>query len=171
MKTHSNLTRAERINKLVANKRTDIVLVLENLEDEKNLSMILRSAEAFGLQKIIVVSDKKPKLPKGPTSGAFKWLEIEYSKTIGPILSSLKKQGFLLIGALVDPAAPSLWNSNLVGKIALVMGNESKGLSAKAQKKSDQNLYLPMYGLTESLNVSVATGIFLYEIIRQKENK
>jgi len=170
MKTHANLTRTERIEHLKKQRRSDVALVLENLDDEKNIAMILRTAESFGVGKIYIIhSHKKPKLLLKESSGAIKWLKIVYFDSIFECLDGLKKEGFKSYGALVNPEAAILWEQKFKGKVALVMGNESKGLTEEAQKLVDNNLYLPMFGLTESLNVAMSTGIFLYEIIRQKE--
>ncbi len=171
MKTYSNLTREERIKKVLDQRRTDLALVLEDLSEDQNISAILRTAEAFGVGKVAIIysNTKKPHLSKNISSGASKWLEIEYFKSTTSCLKSLKKSGFQIIGSLVDPEAKVLWGQSFKGKVAILVGNEAKGMSQKAQKLVDQNIYLPMFGLTESLNVSACAGIFLYEVIRQRE--
>ena len=170
MKNYSELNREERIKKVMELRRSDLCLVLENLVEDQNISAILRTAEAFGAGQVCIIRDgKKPQLSKGVSSGASKWLNIKHYKSTKPCFTALKKQGYKLIGALVDPKSKVLWDKKYTGKIAVVVGNEPHGLSEIAQKLVDENIYLPMYGLTESLNVSVAAGIFLYEVIRQKE--
>lgn len=171
MKTHSNLTRQQRIEKVMVARREDIVLVLENLSEDLNISAILRTAEGFGIGQICLIHPRgaKPKLSKSASSGATKWLEIKYYTSTKICLSQLKKQGFKIMGALVDPTAQLIWDQSFTGKIAILVGNEAEGLSPDAQKLVDKNVYLPMFGLTESFNVGVAAGIFLYEVIRQKE--
>lgn len=171
MKRYGDLNRSDRIEKAIKVRRKDLALVLENLAEDQNISAILRTAEAFGVGLVcIIYSNSKPKLSKGISSGAVKWLEIKYFKTIRLCFNFLKNKGFTMIGALVDPGAKVIWEENFMKKMAIVVGNESRGLSEAAQKSVDENIYLPMLGLTESLNVSVAAGIFLYEAIRQKEN-
>jgi tRNA (guanosine-2'-O-)-methyltransferase len=171
MKTYSNLTREERIKKVMKQRRSDFCLVLENLQEEQNISAIVRTTEAFGVGLVCIIhqKDKKPKLSKGVSSGASKWLNIEYFTSTKKCFQSLKTKGYQLIGALVNPESEVLWNQDFSGKVAIVVGNEPQGLSKDAQKLVDKNIYLPMFGLTESLNVSVAAGIFLYEVIRNKE--
>ncbi len=170
MKTHKELTRGERIKKIISQRRKDVCLVLEDLSDEKNIAMILRTAESFSISKVyIIYSGKKPKLLNKESSGAKKWLEIEFFNDVKVCFKELKKHKFKIYGALVDPSAEVLWKEKFSGKVALCLGNEGSGLSQTAQNLADKNLYLPMFGLTESLNVSVSAGIFLYEIIRQKE--
>lgn len=151
-------------------RRHNLCLVLENLSEDQNISAILRTAEAFGVGSVCIIhpKDRKPKISKGITSGAYKWLNVVYYTSTRVCLSALKRSQFKLVGALVDPDAKVLWKQKFTGKVAVVVGNEAKGLTETAQKLVDQNLYLPMVGLTESLNVSVAASIFLYEVIRKK---
>lgn len=171
MKTYSNLTREERIKKIMDLRRKDLCLVLENLAEDTNISAILRTAEAFGIDQICIIhpKGKKSKISKGASSGAAKWLDIKSYTSTKVCLNNLKKEKFKIFGALVDPEAHILWEEEFSGKVAIVVGNEANGITKVAQKLVDKNIYLPMFGLTESLNVSVSAGIFLYEVIRQKE--
>jgi tRNA (guanosine-2'-O-)-methyltransferase len=172
MKTHNDLTREERISKVMEQRKSDFCLILENLSEDQNISAILRTAEAFGVGLVcIIYSDKKPKLSKGVSSGASKWLNIEYFKSVTACVKRVKGEGYRVIGALVDPEAEVLWEEDFMGKVAILVGNEAKGMTPKAQKLVDKNIYLPMLGLTESLNVSVSAAVFLYEVLRQKEIK
>lgn len=171
MKRFSELPRQERIDKVMELRRDDFALILENLAEPTNISAILRTAEAFGVGRVYIVhtDQKKPRLSMNTSSGATKWLNVEYFSSITECVQTLKSEGFIIIGALVDPNAKVLWEEKYSGKVAIVMGTEVSGMSEEAQKVVDHNIYLPMFGLTESLNVSVAAGIFLYEVIRQKE--
>ncbi len=166
------LSRAERIERVIEKRYQNLCLVLENLAEEQNISAILRSAEAFSVGQVCIIysKGKKPKLSKGVSSGAAKWLNIKYYTSTKKCFHELKTDHYQLIGALVDPQAKILWEEKFRDKVAIVVGNESHGLSEEAQSLVDKNIYLPMLGLTESLNVSVAAGIFLYEVIRSKEN-
>lgn len=172
MKTYSNLDRGDRIKKVMEKRRGDLCLILENLSEDLNISAILRTAEGFGVGLVCIVHPRcvKPKISKNTSSGAVKWLEIEYSTSTKQCLKKLKKRGFKIIGALVDPEAKVLWEQKFSGKVAILVGNEASGISNDAKKLVDENIYLQMYGLTESLNVSAAAAIFLYEVIRQKES-
>ncbi len=169
MKTHSDLTREQRITKVMEKRRTDLCLVLENLTEDQNISAILRTAESFGVGLVCIITDKSIKLSKKISSGATKWLTIKKYKSTKACLNALKKEGYQIIGALVDPGAKILWEQKYTRKVAILVGNEAKGMSDEAIKLVDQNIYLPMFGLTESLNVSVAAALFLYEVVRQKE--
>lgn len=170
MKIHAGLTRQERINLIQSSRQPDVALILENLSEERNISAILRSAEGFGIGQIYLIHplDKKPRLSKNISSGATKWLQINYSTDLESVIQSLRSQGFRIFGSYVDPDSTQLPDADLSGKVAIVIGNEAQGMSQAAVDLVDQNLYIPMFGLTESFNVSVATGIFLYEITRQR---
>lgn len=151
-------------------RKNDLTLILENLNEDINIQAILRTAEAFGVGLVCIIYDeKKPRLSGGAASGASKWLNIEFFTDTKDCIKSLKKKGYLVVGALVNPESDILWEQDFSGKVAVLMGNEVQGMSEEAQKLVDKNIYLPMLGLTESLNVSVSAGIFLYEVIRQKE--
>ncbi len=171
MKNFGDLPRQERIDKVMSLRRPDMALVLEDLIEDQNISAIIRTAEAFGIGKIYIIDsqNRRPHLSSNVSSGATKWMEIEKFDDVGKCFKALKKEKYTLVGALVDPQSDILWEQDFSGKIAVVMGCEPKGLSETAQKLMDKNIYLPMFGLTESLNVSVAAGIFMYEVIRQKE--
>jgi tRNA (guanosine-2'-O-)-methyltransferase len=130
----------------------------------------LRTAEGFGVGRVCIIpNEKKPKLSMNTSSGATKWLQVEYFDSVKECISELKVGGFKVFGALVDPEAEVLWNQDFSGKVAVLVGNEAQGMSEESKELVDQNIYIPMFGLTESLNVSVAAGMFLYEVIRQKE--
>lgn len=170
MKNFADLTREERIQKAMQNRKDDFALVLENLNEDINIQAILRTAEAFGVGLVcIIYNEKKPRTSGNATSGAHKWLNVEFFENTKECVKYLKKKGFQIIGALVDPKAQVLWNQDFKEKVAILVGNEVNGMSEEAQSLVDKNVYLPMTGLTESLNVSVSAGIFLYEVIRQKE--
>lgn len=172
MKIFPNLKREARIAKVMEQRRKNLALVLENLSEDLNISAILRTAEGFGVGQVLIVytKGKKPKLSKAASKGGSKWLNIKFYTSITSCLKQLKREGFKIIAAVVDPSLKNLiWNTKFSQKVAIMVGNESQGLSKKAQNLADKKVYLPMFGLTESLNVSVAAAIFLYEVIRQKE--
>lgn len=170
MKTHAYLTRDQRIAKVMTSRKNDFCLVLEKLNEDQNIQAILRTAESFGVGLVCIIhSEKKPRLSGGAASGASKWLNVEYFSETKKCITYLKKKGFVVIGALVNPESDILWEEDFSKKVAIVVGNEVSGMSEEAQQLVDRNIYLPMIGLTESLNVSVSAGIFLYEVIRQKE--
>src|SRR5258708_1849283 len=105
MKTYSNLNREERIKKIMEQRRKDLCLVLENLSEDLNISAILRSAEGFGVGQIFIIhpEGKKPKLSRNTSSGASKWLEVQFFTSTKECLKVIKKMGFKIIATAVDP--------------------------------------------------------------------
>lgn len=171
MKTYSDLDRSERVERVMQSRRGDLCLVLEDLSEDLNISAILRTAEGFGVGLVCVIyTGDKPKISKGASAGAYKWLKVRYYRDGGECIAELRKEGFTVVGAVVDPEAKVLREQDFTKKVAIVVGNESRGLSEGMVGLVDEMVYIPMYGLTESLNVSVAAGIFLYEAVRQKRN-
>lgn len=171
MKNFSDLTRQERIEKVMSLRRQDLAIVLEDLAEERNAAAIIRTAEGFGVGKVYIVQSAhmKTRVSRNVSSGAVKWMEIEYFDSIESCMAKLREEGFKVYGAFVDPNSKQLWEGKFEGKVAIIVGNEPNGMSETAQRLVDENLYIPMYGLTESFNVSVSAAICLYEVIRQKE--
>ncbi len=170
MKNYSYLSREDRISKALENRNKNLVLVLENLSEELNISAILRTTEGFGIGRVFIINSagKRPRLSSNVSSGASKWLDITYYSSSSECLSKLKEEGFIIYGTYVNPTANNLLTTRFEGRIALVMGNESQGISEEVINLADHLVYLPMQGLTESFNVSVAAALFLYEILRQR---
>lgn len=173
MKTFANLTRVQRIEKIKSMRRTDLAVILENLAEEQNISAILRTVEGFGIDKVFIVhiEGKKPKISKNVSSGAVKWLDISFFTDINSCIKQVKKDGFKVYATMVDPEAHNLWSTEFTDKVAIMVGNEAQGVSEEGAKLADQKVYLQMFGMTESFNVSVAAALFLYEAVRQKEIK
>jgi tRNA (guanosine-2'-O-)-methyltransferase len=164
----------------VLNERTrHITVVLENIYQSQNASAAVRTCECMGIQDIHIVEDTaKYQLNVRVLKGADKWLNIERYRSKGVnntevCFSTLRKQGYKILVA--DPAADgvSIDDVNVQeNKIALVFGNELNGASSFALEKSDQKVKIPMYGFTESLNISVSVAICLNTLLgklRQSE--
>ncbi len=142
------------------------VLVLDHLHDPHNFGAILRTAEVFGVQVVIYAKDRQAQLT--PTvvqvsSGAVSHLKLVRVSNIAQSIQSLKKRGYLVIGA--DEKSPiSVADYRPNGPAALVLGNEGEGLSRLVQELVDQSVSIPMHGKVESLNVSVAAGILIWTL-------
>ncbi len=162
-------TRKERIAKVKKQRQKNVVLVLENIKDERNISPIIRSAECFGIPHVFVIYNaKKPALSLRASKGGSKWIKVTFYKERNLCFAKLKAENYKIVSLVVDPTLTPLWDVNLNEKIALIMGNEAQGVSEETQKESDKNVFIPMLGITESLNVSAATAITLYEVTRQR---
>ena len=147
-----------------------LLLIAENLEKPGNLGTILRTADATGVDAVIVPRHGAAGL--GPTvskvaAGAAEQLSFAPVANIGRVLAWFADYGIRCIGTS-DKADSSLFEADLSGSVALVMGREHTGLSKGIASRCDTLVSLPMQGVVSSLNVSVATGICLYEIVRQR---
>ncbi|MCR4962619.1 MAG: 23S rRNA (guanosine(2251)-2'-O)-methyltransferase RlmB [Firmicutes bacterium] len=146
-----------------------LLLLLDDIEDPHNLGAILRTALAAGATGAIV--PKRNAAPLNDTvmrtsAGAVNYLPVARVSNLTQTIEELKKQGFWIIGG--DMQGQCLWQVDMSGPIALVMGSEGKGLSPLVRKHCDFIASIPMQGQVGSLNVSVAAGILLYEAARKR---
>lgn len=169
--------RREKIEQVVKKRQRGLVVVLEDIHDPHNAEAIFRSCDAFGVQEVYLIFDKEQawnpqKVGKQSSSSANKWLTFHIFRSVDLCIAELQKEGYVCIGTSLDGASHSIFSNVLMGeKIALFVGNEHRGLSEKALHLVDETYTIPMRGMVESLNVSVATAIFLYEITRVREKK
>lgn len=159
---------------LIETKLTDdkplLVLILDGIQDPHNLGACLRTADAAGVDAVTVPRHGAAGL--GPTvskvaAGAAENIPFAVVPNTGRVLAWLQEYGVTVIGTS-DAADASLYDGDLSGPIALVMGREDEGLRKQIAERCDRLVSLPMQGAVSSLNVSVATGICLYEILRQR---
>ena len=161
---------AERGEKLLAvlARRTDkLLLVLHDLHDPHNLSAILRTAEAFGLQHVVLSGFSPEGLNPQVALGAERWLTVQRAGDAGSLLAGLKSSGFAVAASVLCEGAVSLEEYEPPGKVALVLGNEHEGLGEPWISGSDVRLTIPLQGFAGSLNVSVAAGIFIAGLLRK----
>lgn len=162
--------RIERITTVLRHRQPDVTVVLENIHDPHNVSAILRSADATGVLRVelLYTQEKFPKIGKKSSSSANKWVERRNHRSVEECYRTLHKEGFLVYATHLGPAAVSLYELDLTGRVALVFGNEHRGVSDEAAQKADGNFQIPMLGMIQSLNVSVACAVSLYEMLRQR---
>lgn len=155
---------------VLAAGRDVLLLVLDGVQDPHNLGACLRTAEAAGVDLVIICKDHSAGITpvvRRAASGAAEVLPIIQATNLARVLRALKKRGIWLTGTS-DEAANSLYAQDLGGPLALVMGSEGTGLRRLTAELCDYLVSIPMAGQVESLNVSVATGVCLYEINRQR---
>ncbi|NSW45099.1 MAG: RNA methyltransferase [Bacteroidales bacterium] len=156
----------------ILNERTNYIsLLIENVYQSHNASAIVRTAEALGLQELYVYERKNSFSPNEEISlGAQKWLDIyrykESEITTAELFYQLKSKGYRIIATTLHEKAISLEQINLEkGKMLFLFGTEKEGLTDEFKSNADEFLKIPIYGFTESFNVSVSVGIILYQII------
>jgi 23S rRNA (guanosine2251-2'-O)-methyltransferase len=150
--------------------RPMLLLVLDGLQDPHNLGACLRTADAAGVDAVIIprhaAAGLSPTVSK-VAAGAAEQLPLATVGNLNRVLGWLADYGVRAIGTS-DKADSSLYEADLSGSVALVMGREHTGLSKSIAGHCDTLVSLPMEGVVSSLNVSVATGVCLYEIVRQR---
>jgi len=173
--------RFTKISKVVEKRQKYFTLILENIHDPHNVSAILRSADAVGIDKIYLIynSNKFPKVGRISSGSAKKWIELERFSSAEECFDKLKKDKYKIYSSYINDVNEagiikktfSVYELNLSQRVALVFGNEHTGVSDEVKNLSDKNFMIPMYGMVQSLNVSVAVAVCLYEALRQRELK
>jgi tRNA (guanosine-2'-O-)-methyltransferase len=165
--------RTERIENALRARQPGLVLVLENIHDPHNIGAILRSADAVGIMRVMMVYyiESLPDIGKTSASGATKWLNFERFRSMKSCYEELKKEGFQILATKIDRNAEDLYAYDLTIPTAIVMGNEHRGISEEAANGADGLVFIPMKGMVESVNVSVASAVCLFEAMRQRQAK
>ena len=151
-------------------KSPGLLVVLDGLEDPHNLGAILRSAEAAGADGVFLPQRRSANLSAAvvkASAGAASHIKVARITNIAQLIESLKKRGYWIAG--LDAASDQpIWSIDLTVPIALILGNEGSGLHRLVREKCDFVVSLPISGNVGSYNVSVAAGIALYEVLRQR---
>ena len=157
---------------LLKDLQTDpLLLILDEVTDPHNLGACLRSADAAGVHAVIIPKDRSASLNatvRKVASGAAESVNLVKVTNLARCLQQLKEQGIWLVGT-DDQSETSLYQQELTGPLALVMGSEGSGLRRLTREMCDYLVAIPMAGALSSLNVSVATGVALFEAIRQRQ--
>jgi tRNA (guanosine-2'-O-)-methyltransferase len=165
----------ERIAKLtgvLVKRQPDLTVVLENVFDPHNISAVMRTCDAVGLQDIYILNTKIPRHKKWgarSSSSAAKWLTVHQFENAEECFSSLRKRYSKILTTHLSSDAVDLYAINMTEPIALVFGNEHSGVSDEIRALADGNFIIPQTGIIQSLNISVACAVTLYEAFRQKK--
>ena len=162
--------RIEKIRWVVSKRQPSLKVVIENIHDPHNVSAIFRTCDAAGIPKISLLYniEKFPKIGKKSSASAYKWIEREKFKSVEECYSHLKGENFLIYTSSLNSDSKSLYELDFTKKAAIVFGNEHRGLSQEAEEFADEKFFIPMYGMVQSLNVSVSAAITIYEALRQR---
>jgi tRNA (guanosine-2'-O-)-methyltransferase len=165
--------RKARIHKVVTARQPSLRVVLENIHDPHNVSAVFRTCDAAGVLKVSLLYnvEKFPKIGKKSSASAFKWIEKEKQTEVKPCYENLRAEGFKIYASALSDNAVSLYDLDLTEKVAIVLGNEHRGVSDDAAALADKKFIIPMFGMVQSLNVSVAAAVILYEAARQRMAK
>lgn len=150
--------------------REPFILILDEIMDPHNLGSIMRTADAVGVDGIVIPKRRSVGLTSTvakSSAGAIEYVPVARVSNIAQTLDRVKEMGLWVAGADMD-GADDHYNSNLEGPLALVIGNEGKGISRLVKEKCDFLVKLPMVGNISSLNASVAAAVLMYEVFRQR---
>ncbi len=164
--------RKKKIHSVLSKRQNDLTIVLENVFDPHNISAIMRSCDAIGVQEIYVLNTKIPFHKNWgfhSSRSASKWITVfQFNDVVKCFAEVRAKYSRILITQLTEDAT-NLFDLDLTQKTALVFGNEQYGVSEEAIRLADGNFKIPQAGMIHSLNISVACAVTLYEAYRQKE--
>jgi tRNA (guanosine-2'-O-)-methyltransferase len=162
--------RKARLKYVLARRQPDLTLVLNNIHDPHNVSAILRSCDAFGVFGIHLYYTKErfPSLANSSSGSAKKWIDLTRHREAGTMVASLRGQGMQIVGTGFSPLARPLMDIDFTRPTAIILGNEHRGMDPDVKAHVPDEIYIPMFGMVQSLNVSVAAATILYEAMRQR---
>ncbi len=149
-----------------------LILVLDCIEDPRNLGACLRSADAAGVTAVVFSKDKSASITAithKTAAGAVEHLEIFQVTNLARAIDAIKAAGVWVYGTALEADSQDIFQTDLTGAVAIVMGNEGKGMRHLIKQSCDHLIHIPMAGAVQSLNVSVATGVVLFEVMRQNK--
>ena len=150
---------------------SNFIVMLDHLEDPHNVGAIIRTCEAAGVDGIILPTDRQVQINSTvmkTSAGTLDNVNIVSVTNVANTIDKLKKAGFWIVGTALDDSV-DYREIDYSGKIVLIIGNEGSGMTNLVTKKCDYIAKIPMYGTTNSLNASVAAGIMIYEVIRNRK--
>jgi len=166
----------ERVQRFreVAEGRQQGVVVLEDIHDPHNAEAVFRSCDAFGFQRVCLIFDQEEpfdprRVGKLTSSSANKWLDFATYDSAEACLDALHEDGYEVVATVAGGEAEDLFEADLTAsRIAVMLGNEQRGLSPEAVALADRLVTIPMAGMVRSLNLSVTAALLLYEVTRQR---
>jgi len=163
--------RRTKLELVLSKRQNDITIVLENVFDPHNISAVMRTCDAVGVQELYVLNTKIPRHKKWgakSSSSAAKWLTVYQFEDAQECFSDLRKKYSKILTTHLSSDAVNLYEIDLTQRVALVFGNEHSGVSEEIRNMADGNFIIPQAGIIRSLNISVACAVTLYEAYRQK---
>lgn len=163
--------RREKLLNVLAKRQNSLTVVLENVFDPHNISAVMRTADSVGIQEIFILNTRiAPHKRWGAksSSSAAGWLTIRQFTDAVDCFSALRSSGYTILTTHLAENSVGLYELDLTRKLALVFGNEREGVSEEIRALADGNFIIPQVGIIQSLNISVACAVTLYEAYRQK---
>ncbi|ABF87185.1 putative tRNA (guanosine-2'-O-)-methyltransferase [Myxococcus xanthus DK 1622] len=163
--------RKEKIDRVVSHRTRNFTVVLDRLEDSFNMAAVLRTCESMGVQEVhIIINPEAPFVPNSRVAqGCDKWLDVKLYRTFAECREHLKSRGFSLYASAIQEGATSLYTLRFDGKMALVFGNERRGVSEDVLAGVDGTFWVPMKGFSQSLNISAAASACISRAIAWRD--
>lgn len=163
--------RREKLLSVLKKRQDNLAIVLENVQDPHNISAVMRTCDAVGVQEVYVLNTRIPRHKKfGPksSSSAAKWLTVHQFDNVENCFAELRKKYDRIMTTHLATDSVDLYEIDFTRSVALVFGNEHSGVSEEIRLLADGNFIIPQVGIIRSLNISVACAVCLYEAYRQK---
>ncbi|MBU3679424.1 MAG: RNA methyltransferase [Candidatus Kapabacteria bacterium] len=157
--------------RVLEKRQPTLTVVFENVHDPHNISAVIRSCDAVGVVEAHGVYYGRtvfPDLGEKSSASARKWVDVRLHQTVDECYTALRSKGFSIYTTHMSSDAVSLHELDLTQPVALVFGNEHHGVSDEARLKADGNFLIPQIGMIQSLNISVACAVTLFEAMRQR---
>ncbi|MGN6439674.1 MAG: TrmH family RNA methyltransferase [Agriterribacter sp.] len=164
--------RQERLVQVLNKRQNNLAVVLENVFDPHNISAVMRSCDAVGIQDVYVLNTKIPRHKKWgakSSSSAAKWLTVHQYTDAAECFATLRSRYDRIFTTHLSSDAVTLHDIDFTHSVALVFGNEHAGVSEEIRQLADGNFIIPQVGIIKSLNISVACAVSIYEAYRQKK--
>ena len=165
--------RSEKLLRVLHRRQSNLTVVMENVQDPHNISAVMRTCDAVGIQDIYILNTKIPRHKKfgaKSSSSASKWLTIHHFDNEVECFNELRKDYSTILTTHLSSDAIGLYEIDFTKSVALVFGNEHSGVSDEVRALADGNFIIPQMGIIQSLNISVACAVSIYEAFRQKNN-
>lgn len=166
--------RQAKFERTVRRRQLDLTVILENVHDPHNIGAVLRSCDSVGIQEVFVLytephlGEGHLELGKRTSAGTRKWVDVRLYTDAASCFAAVARRYDRVLATHLTTSATDLYALDLTGSVALLFGNERDGVSAEALQYADGNFHIPQMGMSESLNISVACAVTLYEAYRQR---
>lgn len=164
--------RLQKMDQVLRWRQNNLTVILEDVHDVHNISAVLRSCDSVGCHEVYTVNTLAPpahKMAKRSSAGTRKWMEVYSFDNIEECMTRVKDKYENIYATHLGEEAKELYDLDLTGSVALLFGNEAFGLSKKILEYATGNFVIPQMGMAQSLNISVACAVSLYEALRQRK--
>lgn len=166
--------RIQKFKEVISKRQLNLTVILENVHDPHNIGAVMRTCDSIGVHEIFVVysdpnlNQDRLELSHTTSSGARKWLDIHFYTALEPCMTHVRSKYDKIYTTHLSNDATDLYDLDLTQSVALFFGNERDGLTEEALQHSDGNFIIPQVGMVQSLNISVACAVSLFEAYRQR---